>query len=563
MRLALAKLRTGPRLFLSFLLVLAVMGLIVWIAIGRLHALNAMAENLVHDKLAKQQRAADWLGAVSLNGTRAMAIARSDSLELEDYFRGRLQGGDRLIDELRAGFHGDSADEQALLTAIKQQHVAYQKLRTRIFELKSVGKIQDVERLAGTELEPAFERYTGAIRALLDHEKQQAAVLAVESAQAYRASRMTLMALGGLTLGLGILFAWLLTRGIVRPLQHAVAVAQKIAQGQLGTEIRNERQDEIGQLLNALQTMNSSLAVTIRSIDHEANVITAAASQMVERNADLSLRTETQAVTLEQTASSIEQVTTAIRQNAEHAGHARQLAESAAELAGRGGQDIAEVVSTMKRMKKDSSEVAQITGVIDGLAFQTNILALNAAVEAARAGAQGRSFAVVAAEVRTLAHRSAAAAKDINGLIDGLIRQIHHGDRLTATAGKTMQQIVGSSRQVADIVSDITLASEQQSIAIAQANGAVSEMERATQHNAAFVEQSAGAAENLQRQAFNLRHAVDFFTLAANTSRPASRTAPAAPNSAASGQPSALLSQTELVQAAAQAGNVPLLNLAA
>ncbi|HTN67296.1 MAG TPA: methyl-accepting chemotaxis protein, partial [Burkholderiaceae bacterium] len=230
---------------------------------------------------------------------------------------------------------------------------------------------------------------------------------------------------------------------------------------------------------------------------------------------------------------------------------------------GRGGQDIAEVVSTMERMKKDSSEVAQITGVIDGIAFQTNILALNAAVEAARAGAQGRSFAVVAAEVRTLAQRSAAAAKDINGLIDGLIRQIHHGDRLTATAGKTMQQIVGSSRQVADIVADITLASEQQSIAIAQANGALSEMERATQHNAAFVEQSAGAAENLRRQALNLRHAVDFFTLAASASHPVSRATPAAPNSAASGQRSALLSQTESAQTAAQAGNAPLLNLAA
>ncbi|HTN64945.1 MAG TPA: HAMP domain-containing protein, partial [Burkholderiaceae bacterium] len=281
MRLALPTLRTGPRLFLSFLLVLAVMGLIVWLAIGRLHALNAMAENLVHDKLAKQQRAADWLGAVSLNGTRAMAIARSDSLELEDYFRGHLQAGDRLIDELSASFHGDSAAEQALLTAIEQQQVAYQKLLTRIFEFKSVGKIQDVEHLAGIELEPAFERYAGAIRALLEHEKQQAAVLAVKSAQAYRASRMTLMGLGGLTLGLGILFAWLLTRGIVRPLKYAVAVAQKIAQGQLGTEIRNERHDELGQLLNALQTMNTSLAVTIRNIDHEASVITAAAGKMV------------------------------------------------------------------------------------------------------------------------------------------------------------------------------------------------------------------------------------------------------------------------------------------
>ena len=514
--MGLPKLRTGPRLFLSFLLVLAVMGLIVWIAIGRLHAVNAMAEHLVHDTLAKQQQAADWLGAVSLNGARAMAIAKSDSLELEDYFMGRLRDGDRVIAELRAGIRGDSTEERALLAAIAQQDAAYQKLRARIFELKSVGKIQDVERLAGTELEPAFERHTGAIRALLDHEKQRAAVLAVESAQTYRSSRLTLMALGGLTLGLGILFAWMLTRSIVRPLNHAVAVAQRIADGHLDVAVGSGRQDEIGQLLNALLAMNGSLAATIRTIGHEASAISAAAGEMVERNADLSHRTETQVATLEETASSIEQVTAAIRQNADHARHARQLAESAAELASRGGQDIAEVVNTMSRMKKDSGEVAQITGVIDGIAFQTNILALNAAVEAARAGAQGRSFAVVAAEVRTLAQRSATAAKEISGLIDGLIGQIHHGDRLSAAAGKTMREIVGSSRQVADIVNDITHASEQQSIGIQQANGAIAEMGRATQHNAAFVEQSAGAAENLQRQAFNLRRAVDFFTLAEN-----------------------------------------------
>lgn len=513
------RLRTGARLFLSFLLVLAVMGMIVWIALGRLQAVNQMADYLVNDKLAKQQQIADWLGAVSLNGERAMSIAKSDSLEVEDYFTGRLQSGDRLIAELRAKVRADNADERNMLAAIAQQESLYLKLRAQIFQLKAVGRTQDVERLVGAELEPAFERYSAALQALLARQKQQAESITVQSAQIYRASRLLLLALGALAIGIGILFAWLLTRSIVRPLKNAVDLAQKIANGQLDGAITSSRQDEIGQLLNALETMHASLARTIGTIGEEANAIGRAASQMVASNAALSQRTETQALTLEETASSIEQMTTAVQQNAEHARDAKQLAESAAALAGRGGQDIAEVAATMSLMKKGSGQVAQITSVIDGLAFQTNILALNAAVEAARAGAQGRSFAVVAAEVRALAQRSAAAAKEINGLIERLLQQIHAGDTLAAAAGQTMRQIVGSSRQVADIVNEITIASQEQSIGILQANTAITEMDRATQHNAAFVEQSAVTAENLQQQARNLRRAIDFFTLAASDAR--------------------------------------------
>ena len=508
------KLRTGPRLFLSFMLVLAVMGLIVGIAIGRLQAVNGMAEYLVNDRLAKQQQAAAWLGAVNLNGTRALSIAKSDSLEVEDYFMGRLKTGDQLTAELQATLRGDSPEEQALLSSIRQQQATYLKVRDQIFQLKAVGKTQDVERLVGAELEPALERYTGAIGALLEHQKQEAGAIARASAQVYRSSRLMLIGLGALAIGLGILFAWLLTRSIVRPLKNAVEVAQRIADGQLDADISTQRQDEIGQLLLALKAMNASLAQTIGMIGHEAEAIGDAAGQMVARNADLSQRTETQAATLQETAASIEQMTAAVAQNAEHARHARRLSESAAELAGQGGADIAEVMATMSLMKKCSAEVAQITGVIDNIAFQTNILALNAAVEAAHAGTHGQSFAVVAAEVRTLAQRSAGAAREISGLIEQLVQQIHSGDALSATAGKTMDRIVGASRQVADIVNEITMAGDQQSIGIQQANAAIGEMEQATQRNAAFVEQTAATAAGLQRQALNLKGAIGFFSVA-------------------------------------------------
>jgi methyl-accepting chemotaxis protein len=373
-------------------------------------------------------------------------------------------------------------------------------------------------------LGPALERYTAAIHQLLNYQKQQARSIAAESAALYRSSRLMLMGLGSLAIGLGILFAWLLTRSIVRPLKNAVDLAQRIAEGKLNTEFAIDRHDEIGQLLQALQAMNASLAQTIHIIDQEANAINDAAGQMVQRNAGLSNRTEIQARTLEQTAAAVEQVTAAVRQNAGHAQQARQLAESATELAGLGSQDINEAIATMQLMKHGTGQVGEISSVIDGIAFQTNILALNATVEAARAGTHGRSFAVVAAEVRRLAQRSALAAKEINSLIDGLIEQIHRGDALTSAAGKTMHRIVDASRHVADIINDISVASQEQSVGIQQTNQAIIEMEQATQRNAVFVKESALTAQKLQRQALNLRQAVGFFTLAQGS---AARLAPA------------------------------------
>jgi|GEM_PF-879045 len=521
------RLRIGRRLFLSFLLVLAVMGIIVGIAIGRLEAVDRMASHLVNDNLARQQKVADWLGVVELNGARTMAIAKSDSLEVEDYFMEALRAGDQQAAALRqvAGpASGAVAEQRALLDDIAQREHDYLQLRQRIFELKAVGRTLDVEHLAGSELQPAFERYTGALRALLAYHKQQAAAVAAESAQLYRSSRLLLGGLGGLAIGIGILFAWLLTRGIVQPLKNAVTLAQRTAQGHLDAGADGSgsaRQDEIGQLLRALHTMNGSLARTIGTIGDEAQAVGAAASRMVADNDALSQRTETQTTTLATTTDSIGQITAAAAQNAADAGRARQLAESATALAGRGGEDIAEVAAVMQRLKNGSSQIADITSLIDGIAFQTNLLALNAAVEAARAGAHGRSFAVVAGEVRTLAQRAGDAAGDIRRFVDGLIEQIRVGDALASTAGGTLERLVGSSRQVAEIVGDIASASHQQSLGVQQASQALHEFGQVTQRNAAFVEQSAATAAGLRQQAHNLRRAIDFFTLPAAGAAPA------------------------------------------
>jgi len=519
------RLRIGRRLFLSFVLVLAVMGIIVGIAIGRLEAVDRMASHLVNDNLARQQKVADWLGVVELNGARTMAIAKSDSLELEDYFMEALRAGDQQAAALRqvAGQEAGTAPEQrALLDDIAQREHDYLQLRQRIFELKAVGRTLDVEQLAGSELQSAFERYTGALRALLAYHKQQAAAVAAESAQLYRSSRLLLGGLGGLAIGIGILFAWLLTRGIVQPLKNAVTLAERTAQGHLDAGADGSgRQDEIGQLLRALHTMNGSLARTIGTIGSEAQAVGAAASRMVADNDALSRRTETQTVTLKTTTDSIGQITAAAAQNAADAGRARQLAESATALAGRGGDDIAEVAAVMQRLKNGSSQIADITGLIDGIAFQTNLLALNAAVEAARAGAHGRSFAVVAGEVRTLAQRAGDAAGDIRRFVDGLIEQIRVGDALASTAGGTLERLVGSSRQVAEIVGDIASASHQQSLDVQQASQALHDIGQVTQRNAAFVEQSAATAAGLRQRAQTLHRAIGFFNLPAEDGAPA------------------------------------------
>ncbi len=303
---------------------------------------------------------------------------------------------------------------------------------------------------------------------------------------------------------------------ICKPLDEAEALAKAIAQGDLAERHVDTRgKDEAAHLLQALAGMQQSLRDTIRQVRTSTDSISTASSEIASGNSDLSQRTEQAASNLQQTASSMEQLTGTVKQSADSARQANQLASSAAEVAQRGGNVVSQVVSTMDEINASSKKIADIIGVIDGIAFQTNILALNAAVEAARAGEQGRGFAVVASEVRSLAQRSAEAAREIKGLIGTSVDKVEAGSRLVADAGATMNEIVGSVQRVTDIIGEITAASTEQSDGIGQVNTAVSQLDQMTQQNAALVEQSAAAADSLQQQAGKLSQVVGTFRLEA------------------------------------------------
>ena len=331
---------------------------------------------------------------------------------------------------------------------------------------------------------------------------------------------------GAIALAIGIVLAFLITRSITQPLHEALVIARKVADGELSSRITPlTGRDEISDLLKALQHMGSSLLKIVGDVRNGTDTITLASREIATGNADLSSRTESQASSLEETASSMEALTETVRQNAENARQANQLVISASDFAVKGGSVVGQVVDTMGSIKDSSRKIVDIIGVIDGIAFQTNILALNAAVEAARAGEQGRGFAVVAAEVRSLAQRSASAAKEIKGLIGDSVGKVDAGSKLVDEAGVTMQQIVTSVKRVADIMSEITAASQEQSAGIGEVNQAITQMDEMTQQNAALVEQAAAAAQSMQDQAVLLAQAVAVFNLGPELRRTAARPA--------------------------------------
>jgi methyl-accepting chemotaxis protein len=330
----------------------------------------------------------------------------------------------------------------------------------------------------------------------------------------------TLVAMGMLFLTIGF-FGVAIARSITGPIVEAVAVAQRVAEGDLTVQVQGGGRHETGQLMNALSEMTQNLRTLVAEVSAGAHTVSDTSAQIAQGNLDLSQRTEEQASTLEETASSLEQLTATVTQNAQTAQQASQLAVGASDVARRGGEVVGQVVSTMTGISDSSKKIADIISVIDGIAFQTNILALNAAVEAARAGTEGRGFAVVAAEVRSLAQRSAAAAKEIKGLIGASVDQVDAGTRLVAAAGKTMEEIVSSVKQVTDLIAEIATASREQSSGIGQVNTAVTQMDQVVQQNASLVEEATAATESMKDQAGALLQTVSRFKLGAQQHRPA------------------------------------------
>ncbi|HJV54079.1 MAG TPA: methyl-accepting chemotaxis protein [Noviherbaspirillum sp.] len=336
----------------------------------------------------------------------------------------------------------------------------------------------------------------------------------MDTVQATFVSRLIKFTLGALALA-GVLLAvcTLIARGITRPLREAVQIAHTVASGDLTSTIEVRSRDETGQLLEALREMNDGLVKIVSEVRSGTDTIAAASSQIASANIDLAARTEEEASSLEETASAMEQLTGTVRQNADHASQANQLALGASDVAARGGAVVSQVVDTMGAINESAHRIVDIIGVIDGIAFQTNILALNAAVEAARAGEQGKGFAVVAAEVRQLARRAAAAAGEIKSLIDNSVQRIDNGAKLVGQAGTTMREIVVSVRQVTDIMAEITAATQEQRSGIEQVNQAIAQMDQVTQRNAALVEEEAATAETLQQQSIALARTVSVFRL--------------------------------------------------
>jgi methyl-accepting chemotaxis protein len=511
----LPQLKTGARVLASFAMLLVAMACMSAVSLWRLQSANDTASNLVDEKLAKQQLTSELLGVAELNGLRAISIARSDSLEVGDIFQAQLVAGEKVaagMDRQLAAMPADGMEHE-LLRAVGERRAAYLALRADLFKLKDSGRIQEVGELLDTRLAAAFGAYTGALQKLLAYQTQEARTMAALSASQYRSSRALLVGLGLATLALGAVLALMLTRSIVRPLTRAVALAEQVAAGELHVAIEHGRGDEIGQLFDALSHMTGRLAHTVGRVRDGAVAIDSASREIANGNMDLSRRTEHQAGALQETASAMVQLTSAVRENSANARRANALAWSASEVAGKGGEVVAEVVRTMAGINDYAHKIVDITGVIDSIAFQTNILALNAAVEAARAGEQGRGFAVVASEVRSLAQRSAAAAKEIKKLINDSAGQIASGSALAENAGATMDEIVLSVRKVTAIIASISTASEEQEHGIGQVTTAIGEMDGVTQQNAALVEEAAAAAAAMQAQAKELAQLVGSFQI--------------------------------------------------
>ena len=408
-------------------------------------------------------------------------------------------------------------EDNKLLTAVDKAWSGYLKFSQQVVNLGREKKRADAADISDGASAMALDETVGAVAALTKFNFTGGSAAAVQANSAYGQARVLVVGLLGAALLLGVTLAVLITHGLIGQLggepHVAVTVARAVAAGNLSTELHVKAGDTTS-LMACLQAMQLSLADTVRQVRLGSESVATASAQIADGNQDLSGRTEQQASALQQTAATMDELGSTVRNNAQNAHQANRLAQGAAQVATQGGEVVGQVVLTMKGINDSSRRIADIISVIDGIAFQTNILALNAAVEAARAGEQGRGFAVVASEVRSLAQRSAEAAKEIKSLIGASVERVAQGSKQVDQAGRTMAEIVAAIGRVSAIVSEISTASAEQSSGVTQVSEAVTQMDHATQQNAALVEQSAAAAESLKLQAQQLVQAVAVFRLA-------------------------------------------------
>ncbi|MFJ3055447.1 methyl-accepting chemotaxis protein [Herbaspirillum sp. NPDC087042] len=519
-------LRIGSRLAAGFALVLALSVLVMGIAVWRLDVVAGVTQDMVSQSVRKERLISAWYGNLRAAILRTVAMSRSTDLTLNNYFLNEELASVKESADIQKELAPmlDTPAEQALYGEIAELQKAYKTVYLKMMDLKSTGEQDAASSVLIQEFMPLSKKYQAVMRKLQQAEQEEIDLASENIVSLARQSRLLLMGLEAAALAFGVLCAWLLTRSIVAPLRQAVALSQRVAAGDLTARITVSSRDEVGQLLTSLQDMSTRLRDIVARVRQGTDAIGTASGEIAEGNQDLSARTEQQAGALEETASAMEELISTVRTNTDHAHEASRLAATASGIAGEGGAVVGRVVQTMSDINASSRKIVDIISVIDGIAFQTNILALNAAVEAARAGEQGRGFAVVASEVRSLAQRSAAAAREIKALIDDSVTKVDAGSTLVEQAGSTMTRVVQSVQQVSAIVNEISVASAEQSEGIQQVNDAIAQLDDVTQQNAALVEQAAAAAASMRSQAGRLTELVSVFAVE-SASAPATATA--------------------------------------
>ncbi len=518
-----SKLTIGTRLVIGFGAVLALMMVLTALAVSRVGNIDRTLNHINDVNNVKQRHAINFRGsvhdrAIALRDVvlSADAAAAKPSLDRISALAASYESAAVALDALFAARTDLLPEEKAALAAIKADERKTQPLIAKVSELYIAGDVEVARALLASQAGPGFVSWLASINVLIDLEEKLSKDAAGEARELSGSFFTWMLVLCAIAVAAGALGAWFISRGLLRQLggqpEYAARIVGSIAAGNLGVQIDTAPDDDTS-LLFAMKDMRDSLVAIVSQVRNGTLTIANASTEIAAGNHDLSRRTENQADTLKDTAASMMELTGTVRQNADNARQANTLAESASSVALRGGAVVAQVVETMASINASSKQVVDIIGVIDGIAFQTNILALNAAVEAARAGEQGRGFAVVATEVRNLAQRSAAAAREIKTLIGSSVERVDAGARLVDEAGSTMEEIVNSVKSVTDIMAKISSARAEQSAGIEQVNAAIGHMDEATRQNALLVEQASAAASSLQDEAATLAGVVSVFKI--------------------------------------------------